>query len=148
MNIGSPSPLVLERCEINRDSIQRVFEAACLQTGLDDHGALVVTDFGLRYVIIPDDDGDDILMFVVFGFSDSSSYDAQISAAAKINATYKMIRAAVHNCNGDGPHILVLDYMLCTAGGVTPKTMISAWQRFVAIVRSAIHEANVSAVLA
>jgi hypothetical protein len=88
-------------------------------------------------------------MFVVFGFSDSSSDEAQISAAAEINATYKMVRAAVHyQHDADGPHVLVLDYLLCTAGGVTPKTIISAWQRFATIVRSAIREASVSAVLA
>ncbi|MDA8376242.1 MAG: YbjN domain-containing protein [Planctomycetia bacterium] len=147
--MSTVSPVVLERCELNRDSVQRVFEAACLQVGLDDHGALIVTDFGLRYVIIPDDDGDDILMFVVFGFSDSSSDDAQISAAAEINATYKMVRAAVHYKHDVvGPHVLVIDYLLCTAGGVTPRTIISAWQRFATIVRSATYEANVRVLLA
>ena len=147
--MSTVSPVVLERCEINRDSVQRVFEAACLQVGLDDHGALVVTDGGLRYVIIPDEDGDDILMFVVFGLIDTSSNDVQLSVAAEINATYKMIRAVVHQLrDAEVSQVLMFDYRLYTTGGVTPKTIISAWQRFVAIVRAAIQESSVSVILA
>ncbi|MGC8624057.1 MAG: hypothetical protein ACP5VQ_02175 [Phycisphaerae bacterium] len=143
------SPIVLERIEINSDSVRRVFDAACLNTSVDDNGYLIVSDGNLRYVIIPDDDGDDIRMFVVLGLSDKSSDDAQIGAAAEINDTYKMIRAAVHyNSDQNGPHVLVIDYQLCTAGGTTAKTIISAWQRFAAIVRVAIREARVRAVLA
>ncbi|MGC8541813.1 MAG: hypothetical protein ACP5QA_14470 [Phycisphaerae bacterium] len=143
------SPIVLERIEINSDSVRRVFDAACLNTSVDDNGYLIVSDSNLRYVITPDDDGDDIIMFVVLGLSDKTSDDAQISAAAAINDTYKMVRAAVHyKSDQNGPHVLVIDYLLCTAGGVTAKTIISAWQRFAAIVRAAIREANVRAVLA
>jgi len=143
------SPIVLERYEITPESVQRVFDAACLNIGLDDNGYLIVTDSGLRYVLRPDVDGDDIVMYAAFGLSDQSSDDAQTSAIAEINETYKMIRAAVHNKRDqDGQRVLVLDYLLCTAGGVTAKNIICAWQRFATIVREATHRASVSAVLA
>lgn len=149
MSTVSSSTIVLERADINSESVQRVFDAACLSTGVDDNGCLTVSDSGLQYVIVPDDDGDDIVMFVALGLSDKSSDDAQISAAAVINDTYKMVRAAVHyQCGQGGPHVLVIDYLLCTAGGTTAKTIISAWQRFASIVRAAICETNARAILA
>jgi len=149
MSTVSSPPIVLDRCDITPESVQRIFSAACLNVGLDDNGYLIVSDGNLRYVIIPDDDGDDIRMLVVLGLSDKSSDDAQIRAATEINDSYNMIRAAAHyKSDLNGPHVLVIDYLLCTAGGTTAKTIVSTWQRFAAIVRAAIREANVRAVLA
>ena len=146
--MSTVSPIVLDRSHISIESVQRVFDAACLITEIDDHGYLVVSDGRTKYVIDPDSDGDHIVMFAVFGLSEESSEEAQLQAAAAINSEYKMVRAAVHyQHDASGPRAMVLDYLLCTAGGVTAKTIIAGWQRFASILRHAVRRAEVCEVL-
>ena len=115
--MSTVSSIVLEPSDISVESVQRVFEASYIATGIDDNGHLNISDAGLTYTVRPDEDGHDIIFFVVFGMKRDASEDTRLATATAINVKYKMVRAAVHRDDDDDsePPILVVDYLLCTA---------------------------------
>lgn len=138
----NPAEIIIEPVDIDAETLRRVFDAACFETGLDDDGDLFVKEDGIRYLVVARAENSTIQMFAFFPLSEGSDEIENLRLCNRINDQFQMVRASLHGAGPTAIGNLVLDYCLVTSGGVSAKAISMTFRRFTKIVWQSLREAS------
>ncbi len=112
--------------------LKEVFEAAYIETSVDDDGDLLVQE-ACKVFVRPDlDRKNNIRFFTLFSFNGNAGTMDQLVCANKINSEYLMVTACVTEVGG-----LMFRYDLAMEDGISKKGLVLALKRFASIPHAA-----------
>jgi hypothetical protein len=125
---------------VSRELIKSTFDAAFMETSLDNDGDVIVKDACIC-LVIPDKEKRRIWLLTQFSFKPSASDAEKLTCANMINKDYIIVRA----CAVD--KILRFSYDIVLDGdGITPKSLVFLVKRFCSIPRQAIQDYGINIV--
>lgn len=120
--------------DITNEALNELFEAAYMESALDEKGRVVVRESGLRLWVEAGKGGKSIEFDSYFHFKDATSELQRLKFINNINSKYVLVRAySVNNA-------IVVDYAIRADGGVTKKAIVLAFKFFAEVCGSALRD--------
>ena len=125
---------VWQTSDITNEALNELFDAAYMDSALDDKGRVVVSESGLRLWVEANKSGKSIQFDCYFYFKDTTNELQRLKFVNDINSKYVLVRA--YNVN----NVIIVDYTIRADGGITKKSVVLAFKFFAEVCSSALRE--------
>lgn len=118
---------------LTNEFLKSVYEAAFMETKIDQHGHLLVKDASNWLYVFPSKDMARIQLLAAYGSKEGSNRTDLVEFANRVNREYIMIRTTIQD-NGQ----VFFDHDINVSGGITKKALVFTTKRFFNIPNQAI----------
>ncbi len=120
---------------LSMDLLEEVFDAAYMESSIDEDGDLKVLDACTVYLRPDLERKERIRLLAIFAFEEASTMADRLICVNNINNEYIVVTASASD-NG----LLIFRYDLMLAGGMTKKALVLSVKRFASIPKDAIQD--------
>ncbi|MFH1861324.1 MAG: YbjN domain-containing protein [bacterium] len=120
---------------LTTELIREVFETALMDWSYDDEGDIKVKEQVNCFVLPEEERKDRIRLLTLFRFKKEASMQQRYECVNNINREYIVVRAVVGK-----NEMLLFNYDILVAGGITKRALVLAVKRFCSIPRNALED--------